>query len=87
MSLDPARLLQEVRLAQKAQSDIAAHSARAEAVKGTATIDDFVDGLASAWKDGEARPTRQKQPAVKHGRTTRVDPFADVWPVGRTTLA
>ena len=42
LSLDPVRLLQEVRLVQKTLSDVAAHGVRAEAVEGAATIDDFV---------------------------------------------
>ena len=32
-------------------------------------------------KDGEARPTHREQPTAKHWWRTRVDPFADAWPV------
>jgi hypothetical protein len=81
ISLDPVRLLQEIRLAQQTLSDIAAHGVSAEAVAGTPAIADFVASLASAWKDGEARPTHRKQPTAKHWWKTRVDPFADAWPV------
>jgi hypothetical protein len=66
MSLDPVRLLQGIRLAQQTLSDIAAHGVSTEVVAGTPAIADFVTSLASAWKDGEARPTHRKQPTAKH---------------------
>ena len=37
--------------------------------------------LSTASKDGEARPTHRKQPNAAHWWRTRVDPFADAWPV------
>ena len=73
------RLLQEIRLAQQTLSDMAAHGMSAEVRAGTPAITDFVASLASAWKDGEARPTHRKQPKAKHGWKTRVDPVADAW--------
>ena len=81
MGLDPVRLLQEIRLAQQTLSDLAAHGVSTEVLAGTPAIEDFVASLASAWKDGEARPTHRKQPTAKHWWKTRVDPFADAWPV------
>lgn len=50
-----------------------------EVVAGTPAIEDFVASLASAWTDGEARPTHRKQPKAKHWWRTRVDPFADAY--------
>ena len=81
MSLDPVRLLPKIRLALQTLSDLAAHGVSAEVVADTPAIADFVASLASAWKDGQARPTHRKQPKAKHGWKTRVDPFADAWPV------
>ena len=81
MSLDPVRLLQEIRLAQQTLSKLAAHGVSAEVVAGPPAIADFVASLASAWKEGEARPTHRKQPSAKHWWKTRLDPFADAWPV------
>ena len=81
LSLDPVRLLQEIRQAQQTLSDIAAHGVSADAMTATPAIADFVSSLASAWKEGEARPTHRKQPGAKHWWRTRVDPFADAWPV------
>ena len=72
VSLDPVRLLPKIRLAQRTLSDLAAHGVSAEVVADTPAIADFVASLASAWKDGEARPTHRKQPKAKHGWKTRV---------------
>ena len=80
--LDPVRLLQEIRLAQQTLSDMAAHGMRTEAAPSRAPdVDLFLKSLSSAWKDAEARPTHRKQPAAKHWWRSRVDPFADAWPV------
>ena len=82
-SLDPVRLLQEIRLAQQTLSDIAAHGVPAEVAPAgdAADVATFLLGLSSAWKDGEARPTHRKQSKAKHWWRTRPDPFADAWPV------
>jgi hypothetical protein len=82
-SLDPVRLLREIRLAQQTLSDIAAHGMPAEVAPtgGAADVATFLLGLSSAWKDGEARPTHRKQSKAKHWWRTRPDPFADAWPV------
>ena len=79
--LDPVRLLQDIRLAQQVLSDIAAHGVHAEAAAPETTdVTVFLAGLASAWKDGEARPTHCKRPAATRWWRTLVDPFADAWP-------
>ena len=81
-SLDPVRLLQEIRTAQQTLSEFAAHGVRAEAAPaGESDVAVFLASLSSAWKEGEARPTHRKQPKAKHWWKTRVDPFADAWPV------
>jgi len=64
-SLDPVRLLQEIRTAQQTLSDIAAHGMPTEvAPTGATDVAAFLQSLSSAWKDGEARPT--------HWRSARV---------------
>ncbi|MFZ2651524.1 MAG: transposase family protein [Burkholderiaceae bacterium] len=81
-SLDPVRLLQEIRTAQQTLSDIAAHGMPTEvAPTGATDVAAFLQSLSSAWNDGEARPTHRKQPKAKHWWRTRTDPFADAWPV------
>ena len=78
--LDPVRLLQEIRLAQKTLSELAAHGVcTAQAPAGGNDVTAFMASLATAWKDGEVRPTHRKQPSAKHWWKTRVDPFADAW--------
>jgi hypothetical protein len=77
-SLDPVRLLQEMRTAQQTLSEFAAHGVRAEAAPaGESDVAVFLASLSSAWKEGEARPTHRKQPRAKHWWRSRVDPFAD----------
>jgi len=78
--LDPVRLLQEIRLAQKTLSELTAHGVcTAQAPAGGSDVTTFMASLTTAWKDGEVRPTHRKQLSAKHWWKTRVDPFADVW--------
>lgn len=80
--LDPVQLLQEIRHAQQVLSDIAALDVGADVMTARPSeLSDFVSSLATAWKDGEARPTHRKRPTAKRWWRTRVDPFADAWPV------
>ena len=80
--VDPVQLLQEIRVAQQTLSEFAAHGVRVEAVPAEEPdVAVFLTSLASAWKEGEARPTHRKQPKAKHWWRSRVDPFADTWPV------
>ena len=80
-SLDPVRLLQDIRNSQQILSDLAAHGVRAETPSAASGLATFMASLSSAWKDGEVRPTHRKQPNATHWWRTRVDPFADAWPV------
>lgn len=81
-SLDPVRLLQNIRTAQQTLSEIAAHGAAcSEAPVRSPDVDIFLKSLSTAWKDGEARPTHRKQPGAKHWWRTKIDPFADAWPL------
>jgi hypothetical protein len=79
-SLDPVRLLREMRTAQQKLSEFAAHGRCAENAPGEEPVTAvFLSSLALAWKEGEARPTHQKRSKATHWWRTRVDPFADVW--------
>ena len=81
-SLDPVRLLQDIRATQQTLSEVAAHGAPSSAAPARlADADAFLKSLSTAWKDGEARPTHRKQPGAKHWWRTKVDPFADAWPL------
>ena len=81
-SLDPVRLLQEMRTAQQILSEFAAYGACAEeAPKCESDLTVFLASLSSAWKEDEARPTHRKQPKAKYWWRSRVDPFAHAWSV------
>lgn len=41
----------------------------------------FVGGLSSAWRSGEVRPTHRQESRQGRAWRTRLDPFAEVWPV------
>lgn len=78
--LDPVRLLQEIRYAQKTLSELAAYGAStANSPAGGGDVTAFMASLSTAWKDGEIRPTHRQQPSAKHWWKTRVDPFAQAW--------
>jgi hypothetical protein len=79
--LDPVHLLNQIRESQRklVQQEVGSGSE-----KGTETNQElkrFVGNLATAWRDGEIRPTHRKQSTGPRTWRTRVDPFESVWPV------
>lgn len=76
--LDPVRLLKYIRDAQTAVIAISQNQTPSPL---SAEIQDFVRGLATAWKAGEVRPTHRREPLTGRWWRTRKDPFAEVWPV------
>lgn len=80
--LDPVLLLRDIRAAQQVLSDIAARGPRDRSpVPATTDVSTFLDSLATAWKDGEVRPTHRKRLGAERWWRTRADPFAHAWPV------
>jgi hypothetical protein len=78
--LDPVRLLQEIRLAQKLLSELGAHGVCAvPAPTAGGDMTAFMVSLTTAWKEGEVRPTHRKQASANRWWKTRIDPFADAW--------
>jgi len=76
--LDPVRLLQEIRAAQQQLVAIADGTALGDTAKPTSpTLEQFLSGLRTAWKDGEVRPTSVAKAKPKRSRR-RPDPFAAV---------
>jgi len=79
--LDPVQLLNQIR---ERQRKLVQHEVGSGSEKGTETsqeLNRFVENLATAWHDGEIRPTHRKQSTGPRTWRTRVDPFESVWPV------
>lgn len=79
-TLDPLRLLDEIRTAQSNLAELAAGRKGPRITTSDAGLEQLLQGLATSWLSGEVRPTHQVQPkGVRYWRT-RQDPFASVWP-------
>jgi hypothetical protein len=77
-TLDPVRLLQQIRAAQQELVRIADTTVLGDAPRPTApTLEQFLSGLRTAWQDGEVRPTSAPKPKAKRLRR-RPDPFVAV---------
>jgi hypothetical protein len=77
-TLDPVRLLQQIRAAQQQLVEIADRPALGETAKPTSpTVEEFLSGLRTAWQEGEVRPTSVVKVKPKRSRR-RPDPFAAV---------
>jgi hypothetical protein len=81
-TLNPVRLLQEIRAAQQQLVEFADGPVLGEAAKPTApTLEQFLSGLRTAWQEGEVRPTSVAKPKPKpkpKRLRRRPDPFAAV---------
>jgi hypothetical protein len=80
LTLDPLRLLDEIRTVQHHLAGLAAGEVLHVLPHRDADLDRFLRSLSTAWKGGEVRPTHcaGSKPA-RHWRT-RSDPFEAVWP-------
>jgi hypothetical protein len=78
-ALDPVALLKAIRDTQQELAALGDGNASPEPPTDIAV---FFDSLASAWRD-EHPPRRQRRrnAASKHWWRTRIDPFADSWPL------
>ncbi len=77
-TLDPVRLLQEIRTVQQELVRLADTPVHGEMTPPTApTLEQFLSGLRTAWQEGEVRPTSNPKPKPKRLRR-RPDPFAAV---------
>jgi hypothetical protein len=76
-TLDPVMLLREMRAAQQHLIEIADKPLANDAKPTAPTLEQFLSGLRTAWKDGEVRPTERLKPKVIRLRR-RPDPFAAV---------
>ena len=86
--LDPVALLHEIRMAQEGLAAFAATGfAPIQVSSDRQDIDTFVRGLATAWKNGESRPTHRRKAAAPHWWRSRTDPFEHTWPTVEVSLA
>ena len=74
-TLDPIVLLRDMRLAQLRLVDLADKDGAVR--DDEPTIEEFLAGLRTAWKEGEVRPTAKPAEEPKRGRC-RPDPLADI---------
>jgi hypothetical protein len=79
-TLDPLRLLDEIRTVQHHLAGLAAGERVHALPHRDADLDLFMRSLAHAWRDGEVRPTHRSGPKpARHWRARR-DPFEATWP-------
>ena len=77
-TIDPVRLLQDIRAQQQRLVDIADIPLRgANATKSPPTIEQFLASLKTAWREGEPNPATRPKLKVPRGRR-RPDPLAAV---------
>src|SRR5450631_1225097 len=77
-TLDPVQLLQSIRAAQQELVEIADRPTLGEATPPAApTMEQFLAGLRTAWREGEVRPTSKPKEKAPRGRR-RPDPFVTV---------
>jgi hypothetical protein len=77
-TLDPLRLLDEIRAAQHHLVGLMTGETPHVAPRRDADLDGFLKSLATAWQDGEVRPTHRTEPKPRHDWRTRADPFEAV---------
>lgn len=79
-TLDPLRLLDEIRTIQQYLAGLARGEVLHVLPHRDADLERFLRSLATAWKDGEVRPTHRAGPKPERHWRTRPDPFEAVWP-------
>ncbi len=79
-TLDPLRLLDEIRTVQHHVAGLVSGESIHVLPHRDADLDLFLKSLATAWRDGEVRPTHRAGPKPVRYWRTRKDPFEDVWP-------
>jgi len=83
-TLDPLRLLGEIRAMQHHIAMLA--DGQISHVPSNNDLEELFRSLATAWKDGEVRPTHRVKPKARRDYRTRKDPFEAVWPTIRGWL-
>ena len=85
-ALDPVALLKATRDTQQQLAAICDGIVSPEAPSADITV--FLESLASAWRNEQPpRRQRRRNAASKHWWRTRIDPFAESWPLVENWLA
>lgn len=79
-TLDPLRLLDEIRTVQHHLAALAAGERVHVLPHRDADLERFLNSLAHAWREGEVRPTHRAGPKPPRHWRTRQDPFEATWP-------
>jgi hypothetical protein len=79
-SLDPLRLLEEIRQAQHQLVCLADDGSASLPAAKNEDLHRFLMGLSTAWQAGEVRPTARERKRSTHDWRTRKDPFDATWP-------
>ncbi|MEO7272693.1 MAG: DDE-type integrase/transposase/recombinase [Vicinamibacterales bacterium] len=79
-TLDPLRLLDEIRTVQHHLAGLASGQPVHVIPHRDADLDRFLKSLAHAWREGEVRPTHRTGPKPPRHWRTRTDPFEAIWP-------
>jgi hypothetical protein len=79
-TLDPLRLLEEIRQSQHQLASLADDGAAALPAAQNDDLHRFLMGLSTAWRAGEVRPTDRERKRSAHHWRTRKDPFETTWP-------
>lgn len=80
-SLDPVRLLREIRTAQQRLAQSEAGTVSETLGETSQELSRFIESLATAWRDGETRPTHRRPNTGARPWRTRADPFENAWTV------
>ncbi len=78
LTLDPLRLLDEIRTVQKHLAGLADEQMSYALPHRDADLDRFLRSLATAWEEGEVRPTHRTEPKPKRYWRTHKDSFEAV---------
>jgi hypothetical protein len=85
-TLDPVDLLKSIRSAQHELATIIDLGADSQA-PANGDVAAFLKSLSTAWQTGEVRPTHRRKRTTPRSWRTRVDPFAQSWPLVEGWLA
>ena len=85
-SLDPLRLLEQIRTMQRHLVELADGEVPSVVATGDPELEGFLKSLRTAWQNGEVRPTHVARKASPRDWRTRQDPFEMSWPLVRRWL-